>query len=447
VGWLASNPIPTIQFPQGTAGTYSLLPHTENFNTSLHQITLTSGSLPTGVTLNATSGYAYNGTGASSSSAGVVLTIVDNATGDWALRSGAAGVTHAQNFSTFSTAAEVYNFYNVGAMVGSFANKTPAMGATFTNAAEIITTPGHMASGKALRLTYGKNNYGTATVNNDYQTWCIPMNGNGNAIPGQYPTGAYLRKVYVQVSFWVDSFIDYFWRLADGQSGGSKFFIIDDYNKTSSTGELVITDGNNQQFIRAYRIVAGGGEFGQGGGSVGIERTRATPGNNINIQRQNAIDRGTALTDENSYQRRYGPMYTGMTGGTSQASKLSTQGVPDPDSAIGGIAINRGGITVVEVELDLLADRCRVWQAHHGDAPVLTHDTAITGTGGFGTRAGTGVGVGSFGWSGVSLTNLIHTAIAATNPNYPTDAYTDYSELIFSQLPINFPGGQAPPGV
>jgi len=360
--------------------------------------------------------------------------------GDWAARSTAAGVTHAQNFATFATATEMYNHYNVGAMVGHFANKRPDMGSRFTNAFELVSTPGHMGSGKALRLWHGKNNYGDpGTIDNQWMG--IPFNGNGNAIAGQYPVGAYMTKVYVQISFWVDAHIDYYWRLGDGSTGGSKFFIIDDWDKTASVGELVVTDGNNQQFCRAYRIITSGG-------SAGIERARSTPGNNTNFQRQNGIDNtSVTVTDENSAQRRWGPTYTGMTGGKSQASKLSTQGVPDPEAAIGGVAINRGGITVVEVELDLAADRCRVWQAHHGSAPKLTHDTRLengSGTGSF--NVGSRVGSLGTGWSAVTLSNLIYTATGAQNPNYPTDAYTDYSELIFSASPIAFPGGHRPPG-
>jgi hypothetical protein len=383
-----------------------------------------------GATTRATSLSSSLGQLTFSGQAGVPSSVAD----DWAARSTAPGVTHAENWSSFATAAETYNSPRTGGM-----NKNPSSPTTFNNAFELITDAGHVLSGKAMRLWHGKNNYGNpGTIDNQYMS--IPFNGNRNAVNGQYPTGAYLTKVYVQVCFWTDAFLDYYWKLGDGSLGGSKIFIIDNWNTTATTGEFVVTDSYNEGFVRAYRITTGGG-------SVGLDRTVSTPVNSNNFQRQNAIDRGGVLTDMASYLRRFGPFYQGMTGGTSQASPLSTQGRPDPNAAIGGVTFNRGGITVVEVELDLPNDRARIWAGPHGQAPTLIGDTALdSATGGlglFGSRLNGGAGTG---WSGIYLSNLIYTATGAQNPGYPTDAYTDYSEIIVSQEPINFPGGFVPPG-
>lgn len=357
-----------------------------------------------------------------------------SAAADWVARSTASGVTHAENWSSFNTAAEAYSSPRTAGM-----NKNPSNPTTFDNAFQIITDAGHVLSGKAMRLWHGKNNYGGAgTIDNQYMS--IPFNGNRNAVNGQYPTGAYLTKAYVQLCFWTDAFLDYYWKLGDGSLGGSKIAIIDNWDTTATTGELVITDNLNTGFVSAYRITTGGG-------SLGLDRSISTPANGSNIARQNAIDNGGVLTDQASYERRYGPMAYGMTGGTSQASPLSTQGRPDPDAAIGGVTFNRGGTTVVEVELDLANDRCRVWAAHHGQAPKLIGDTLLNDAAGglalFGSRVRAGLGTG---WSGLYLSNLIYTATGAQNPGYPADAYTDYSEIIVSQKPINFPGGFVPPG-
>jgi hypothetical protein len=172
-------------------------------------------------------------------------------------------------------------------------------------------------------------------------------------------------------------------------------------------------------------------------------QTRATQQYSSNVQWQPAVDNGTPLSDENSYQRRYGPFSYGMTGGTSQASKLSTQGVPDPEAAMGGVAWNRGGITVVEVEVDLANDRGRWWAAPHGVAPKLLGDTG-TGGASFGSRVD-GQAPNGTGWSVLSLTNLIYTANGTQNPGYPLSSI-DYAEIIVSSKPINFPGGFALPG-
>jgi hypothetical protein len=357
----------------------------------------------------------------------------NNGAADFAARS--TGAHFATNFASFADAAAVYND-----PLRAYANKTPAQGATFTNAFELVTTTGHAGSGKAFRLWHGKNNYGGAG-DIDNQAFGVMVNGNRNNIPGAYKT-----KLYVQFGVWIDAACDYYWKLGDGSPGTMKLVIMDDWDATSTAGELVVDLQWNRQFLHAYRKSAASG------GSPEIDRSLSTPVNSTNYAWQNAVDRGTALSDNASYKRRYGPVYDGMSGGTSQASRLSLQGVPDPDAAIGGIAINRAGITTIEMELDLANDRARLWAAHYGNTPLLICDTELNNTlsppsvnnsANFGSR----VGSQGTGWSALTLSNLVYTATGAQNPGYPTDAYTDYSEIIFHPNPINFPGGHALPGV
>jgi hypothetical protein len=68
---------------------------------------------------------------------------------------------------------------------------------------------------------------------------------------------------------------------------------------------------------------------------------------------------------------------------------------------------------------------------------------SVNNSANFGSR----VGSQGTGWSALTLSNLVYTATGAQNPGYPTDAYTDYSEIIFHPNPINFPGGFTLPGV
>jgi hypothetical protein len=331
----------------------------------------------------------------------------------------------------------VYNYYNVGVMAsrGLTANRNPG-NPGFNNSFEIVTTPGHMASGKAFRIWQGKNNYG-APGDLDYGSFVIPCNGAG---VGTDPAGAYKQKLYFQAVVWVDSIIDYYWQLA-GYGDGLKFWIIDGIDTTATHGEFVITNYHNTGFITAYRDTPS---------SNSILKSISTPANGSNYLLNNAINNGTALSDQNSYERRYGPMVYGMTGGTSQGSRLSTQGCPDPEAAAATVVWNRAGLTVVECECDLANDRMRFWAAHYGDPPKLLGDTNLDNTlsspaVNFKANAGPRVGTYGTGWSGVTLTNLIYSASGALNPGYPTDAYIDYSELIFHGSPIPFPGGHALP--
>jgi hypothetical protein len=331
---------------------------------------------------------------------------------------------HAQNFASFATAADVYYNYNVGAMVGAMTPRNPTMGALWTNSWELVTTAGHMASGKALRMYFGKNFYGDPG-GIDNQWWGFPLNGNGNNIAGAFTT-----HFFIQMTIWTDSFINYYWKLGDGSLGGTKFFGLDQYNGLSAGdhGEVVITNQYNLGFVTGYDQTTGSRDWARG---------QVTPGNNSNYAIQPAIDRGTALdSTDASYFRRYGPFYYGMYGALNQASLLSAQGVPNVNAAIGGIAWNRGGKTVIEVECDYPNRRLRCWAAHHGNAPTLLFDSGPGGAFNYSMTFPNGEG-----WSGVTLTNLIYTATGAQNPGYPADAYTDYSEMIISSNPINFPGG------
>lgn len=415
--------IPTITFTNGVAETRSLIPYTLNFNPALHRFQRTAGTLPTGVTLNQTTGYVYDGAGAVGSQSGVVITIVDTAAADFAARS--AGAYWAENWSSYADATAWYNFWNRGSLVGVWTPKNPSMGSTWTNAWEIVTTAGHVLSGKALRAYMGKNPSPGGVLDNQYAGF--PLNGDPLNIPG-----AFKNKVYIQFCFWTDEYVNYYWNNPGG-SPGTKFLGVDQWNALSAgdLGETVI-DGNMTYagFLTGYH---------QTSGSTPWERGRATPSNSSNIAGQGECDTGSALdgTDA-SYFRRYGPFYQGMYGAPlNQASLLSAQGVPNANAAIGGVAINRGGITVVELELDYIARRLRVWAAHHGNAPKLLRDTG----------AGNAYNYTFPGWSGVWITNLIYQANESLNPGRPAAPYTDYSELIVHPNPINFPGGLALPGV
>jgi hypothetical protein len=357
-----------------------------------------------------------------------------NASQDWLARSTAAGVTHAQNWSSFSDAAAAYNHQSCYG-----ANAQPSNPTYFANSFELVTTPSHVLSGKALRLWHGKHNYGDpGTIDNHY--WIIPFNGNKNSVAGQYPSGAYLTKLYFQVCIWVDSHVNYLWRLGDGSMGGSKFFIIDYHGGSATQGEWVVNNDQNTGFITAYRHI---------GSSNGARVHRSRSGTGLSggpdFQWQNAIDAGTPSnpTTGAQWQRRYGPFNYTTPRPSSQSTPLSNQGVPNADAAVAGVFWNRGGITVIEVELDLAADRGRMWGAHYGSAPRLICDTALDDTKGGVALFGDRVKATGIGWNAVHLSNLIYTATGAQNPNYPTDAYIDYCELIVSQKPINFPGGFA----
>jgi hypothetical protein len=356
-----------------------------------------------------------------------------DAASDWAARSTAAGVTFADNFSKYSTAADWYNRWNQGALVGKWisGSKYPALGSVWDNAWQIVSDTGHVLSGRALRAWMGKNNYGaTGTGDLDNQWAAIPFNGSTSN-----PKAGYMTSFYFQACIWVDAYADYDWHRNDGTVQTSKYFILDYWNSSANTGEVVITNKDSKGFIWSYYSV-GAGAF---------DVLRGTPSNNNNYQWQNAVDNGTPLDNTDaSYFRRYGPFNYGMYPGPfSQSKLLHLQGVPNAAAAQGGVAWNRGGITVVEVYVALNTpgnSTVKIWAAPYGSPPkLIVNSTGVN----LGSRVGTDGGIG---WSGVTLTNLVYQADSAHNPGYPNNAYIDYVEMIVSSNPIKFPGGYALPG-
>jgi hypothetical protein len=113
--------VPTVNFPQGQADTYSLIQHTLNFNPSIHQVDLTTGTLPTGVTLSAGGILTYNGTSPTASASGLSYTIANIATtadADFLVRSTSPGVFRSFGFNSVADLGGAYGA-NYGTVPGT----------------------------------------------------------------------------------------------------------------------------------------------------------------------------------------------------------------------------------------------------------------------------------------------------------------------------------------
>ena len=325
-----------------------------------------------------------------------------------------AGCVWSENWANYSNAQQA------ATSPGFWGSNTPPSSPNFPNVFQIVTTPGHVLSGKALRVTWNPGAEGN---------WTLFLGGNRNNIPSNYFT-----KFYIQMICY-PAIMDYSFKENGGAQGTPKLCIVDYHNSSSNAGEMVLTNQDCHGFVTAYTRHTNGA-------SNGLYKPRATSGFSLNNQMQNAIDRGTptSLTSDNAYQQRYGPFTQGMTGGHNQGT-LSTQGTPDPDARIGGAHWNIGSLIVLEIEVQLTPNRARYWWAPYSAsspvAPILVADTNLSTAGehSFGTRNdGTGIG-----WSGVQLTNFTTNSGSTNNPS--PNNYTDWAELIFSTQPIRFPGG------
>jgi hypothetical protein len=350
---------------------------------------------------------------------------------DWMVRKSGSGVTYAENWSSYASAAAAMQ---APASMNMNYTSNGAPGPGFDNVFQIVTDPAHVLSGKALRVFMGANGYPQTSGDLSNGYWYVLANGDKNN-----QAAATHRHLFVQMIVWVDSYVDYYWLDGNGQVVGPKVFRVD--HTSTDVGEFVVTNQNSMGFVAAYYRTPNNNEP--------IERGQYTPLHGpTNVAYQPAVDNGTPLDDtEASYWRRYGAMHYEMPFASSQASPLHTQAppTPNPDAAGanggGGVAWNRGGFTVVEVEVDLDQGIGRWWGAKYGDPPKLLGQIGPGAD--FGARAD---GFGGFGWSAVCLDPLVYSYSAgnpsanqaAHNPGYPL-AWVDYAEIIFSTAPIVFP--------
>jgi hypothetical protein len=261
--------VPAISFTQGsTAGSpYDLTQYTSNFNTSLHQMAVTSGTLPSGVTLNPTGSYVYNGSGAAASATPIVLTIQDTAEADWLARSGAAGVTYFQDFRNAATVTPFFFDNGLGEVASGYISR--------------VTNEG-LTGGACLRFISPAAYTGTAS-----HVFRHPLNSAWTTNSQHFGT----------TPFWFS------WRMKinsgriNSTGGGWKFFNLASFSindgglsgQSNTTAEIVGQDTYCRGFPQAY--------YQDGSGFASFEQNG--PGGDINFQ--NARDAGVGLPNADRY--------------------------------------------------------------------------------------------------------------------------------------------------
>ena len=433
--------LPGINFTQGVGGqTVNLANYvTWNGNSPGNWVfSVTNGySLETGVSLSGSGILSYDGS-SPVASATVEFDLNTTAQADWIARSTASGVVGAENFSGWANVTAWWDaWYNGTMSAGGWfisSGKNPHTDPSqFAQSVAMQAVAGHQRTGNSLRIYMGEYQYQATGTNPLDNTW---VNQYFTFNPSSTPASAFLQTFYVQITIWTDAYVDYAWNSAGygaGPAPGSKFFRLDDQRGTEN-GEIVCQNAYQQGFCSFYR------RSYTGNSNNNYERAISTPANNNNLAQQPAIDNGGVLTDEQSYHKRYGPMYYGMLPALSQSSLLHTQAnTPDPGSVIGGIPWNRGGMTTIECFVDLVPGHFMAWAAPTGSAPKKFVDETDSDHGSenwWGNRVMTD----GTGWNTIELTPLVYLSDSNGNPGYPHN-YVDYSEIIISTQPIKFPGG------
>jgi hypothetical protein len=277
-----SSLIPNSQgFTEGAAGTYGLVQHTSNFNSSVHRFEVATGTLPTGLTLNQSTGYVYDGVGPAASVSTISINIADIISplqADWIARSTASGVTAAYDFNGANDF--VLATTNNGHVYAGSMNPT-VLGYIVKD-----TTDG-LASGCCLRIDT------PASVGANSATWMCSLNNAWTTKTQGFGSTAF----WIQFRFKIPSS-----RLTLTNCGGNQrgwkwanvahYSQIDPAAQSASNrnDEHVLQDTNQYGFPQAYHRDVDG-NFPAFNESYG--------GSNFKLQ--NSIDNGTGLSDNNRY--------------------------------------------------------------------------------------------------------------------------------------------------
>jgi hypothetical protein len=274
--------VPAVEFTQGQPDDYALTQHTLSFNSTLHEFEVLTGTLPSGVTLEPSTGLVYDGVGAVASVSGISYNIADIATTtlqqDWIARSTASGVTAAYDFNG------VNDFLRADVDNGHvYAN---SMNPTVLGYIVKDTTDG-LASGCCLRIDT------PASVGANSATWQCSMNSAWTNKTQGFGSTAF----WVQFRFKIPAS-----RLVLTNCGGNQrgwkwlnvahYSQIDPASQSASNrnDEHVLQDTNQHGFPQAYHRDVDG-NFPPFNESYG--------GSNLKLQ--NSIDNGSGLSDNNRY--------------------------------------------------------------------------------------------------------------------------------------------------
>jgi hypothetical protein len=350
VGWTT---VPTINFTQGIAETRDLTAYTTNFNSSLHQFQLLTGTLPTGVTLNPSVGYVYDGTSPISTASGISIRIVDTAAADWVARSTATGVVYASRLDTAlslnnSTILPGANTTNINTQASHFSLDTTykPSGSTASQRITCLNTDG--ADSGTIRCYFGAT-----------QTF-----GNGSTMWFSF------RVRYTEQYAWQ------FWQPTETR--GPKLAIMSHYGSSNQVNEIV-PDLRNLNQIDCYW---------QDGNSTAVvsDVAYSSAGNSSDVRSQPPLDRGANLltgtnpdtgaawTTWQQQRAQYGHLYSAYSSPGSAETRL---GLGDPFS--GAVRMVPGEWMTITVRViigtfGLFNNRLTVWAARENQAYQKTVD-------------------------------------------------------------------------
>lgn len=270
-----SQTVPAISFTEDNATdvTRDLTQYTTGFSSNLHEFQLFQGTLPSGVSLNATGSYTYDGTSNAASASNIVIRIANKTTSsaqaDWLARSTQQDVRYATDFSgpndfvrTTTDGGHVHNDPN--------------------NWVVKDTTDG-LTNGCCLRIdSPASNSTGT-------HSWTAPLSSAWTLNSQHHGLGV---PFWIQFRFKIPSS-----RLVPSNVSGQRGWKLlnvaqyanqdtDSFSFSNSQAEHVLQDTDEFGLLQAYHNPGFEGFYGTAGGQLSL---------------QNSIDRGVLFTGGSRY--------------------------------------------------------------------------------------------------------------------------------------------------
>lgn len=292
-----SGTVPTVTFTVGTAATFSLLPYLTGFNPAIHDLSVLTGTLPTGVTLDPADGYVYNGT--SQADAGDSMTIhAGISQADWVSRATASGVTFAYDMGStayWSGSEHAFSFDD-----HTYNNNSPQT--PYINDIYQETTDG--PAGRCMRIDFA------AASDFNSNALVVPFDGSWTAATQGIGTTAY----YVSFRFKIPATGIPVITDTNGPQGSWKWLIVGQYNNNAADplaspasashveSTFVLEDTYNLDFPQGYQY--------DDAGLNPYYRTDV-PATSGLINFQNAYDRGAAYSPESERYCLYNTAHNG----------------------------------------------------------------------------------------------------------------------------------------
>lgn len=347
-----------INVPVGSTASVDLSPFLTNYNPSLHTLSVTAGSLPTGVSADSVnSELDVSGAQTLGDNRTVTLSIVDNAVADWIARSTAAGVVFADAWESLPPVTS--------------SGTNPVTNGTwrFANDSRITldTTIKPAGAAASIRMAFLNNQTTLGQTDVTMRSFF--------GIAKQFTIGDEMW-----FSFRMRAPREYLWQQLphSAETAGHKFGIMSHWQYSHTNNECVPEDSDNENILGSYidgvNYDKGDVGFNSGPGGNGSDFRRQEEINRgANPLSGNNPDTGGAWSAWQQVRAQYGPTHGAR---SNPGAPEYRRGYGDPFSGqVRFIPDEWVTITICNTLTAWSGIRHRMWVARDGQAYTKVRDT------------------------------------------------------------------------